>query len=469
MSSDLEDISLDIANEIDQDSETEELRIAIENQFITQTCIQAPTFNSRRTFVPSTVPQTQAMSQNLPFINIGGVNIPVAVTKKVVNDTTTAFYKKADRDLLSGDKLNDLFVKAVSTSQKKYNFIDLKIDDPELLEDTYNLEMAIDKTRSNHSRFDMHDVFIIVDPENGLKTTDLYKNHAKVTELEVAKSNEWYQTMTENPNNKWFCQNMNLTYEYFTNNVEEKLSTKVKETYLKYPPEQRGGPLFFKIMIEILQNSSGEAAQYLISTVKGINISSYNGENVENVVSLIRGATSRLENLVGIRGESLIPKDFVDDLIKIFQTTSVSEFNELFSHYSRTNTLSEFISGPTAPKPTISQILKFAEIQYRKMYRSGQWTGVTTKLTKTAFFANRNKIKCFNCGGDHHLSKCPIVKDEERIKANYKLFKQNKKKEFSSNIDKKKKKFSPPTATEKANNNCRIIDGKEYYYLWKAR
>lgn len=469
MSDESEDIASELENEPDLTSETEVPQTPVEVEPTTRIRIRTPATDSRRANFtrPSTQSTTTMSNQN--FVTIGGVQIPVAATKKVVNDTTTAFYKKADRDQLTGDKLNDLFVKAVSTNQKKYNFIDLKIDDPELLEDTYNLEMAIDKTKSNHSRFDMHDVFTIVDPDDGFKTIDLYKNHANVTELQVAKSNEWYQTMTEDPNNKWFCQNMNLTYEYFTNNVEEKLATKVKETYLKYPPEQRGGPLFFKIMIDILQNSSSEAAQYLISTVKGIHISNYSGENVEDVVSLIRGATSRLENLVDTNGESLIPKDFVDDLIKIFQTTSVTEFNDLFSHYSRANTLSEFITGPTAPKPTISQILKFAEIQYRKLYRSGQWTGVTTKLTETAFITNEKEMKCFNCGGKHHLSKCPVPKSEDRIKANYKLFKQNKKKDLSSTAKKKKGKYSPPTAEEKANNNRRVIDGKEHYYLWKAR
>jgi len=62
-------------------------------------------------------------------VKIGGVNIPIATTKRVVNETTTAFYKKADRDNLDTNKLNELFLKAVATQQKKYYFIDLKIND----------------------------------------------------------------------------------------------------------------------------------------------------------------------------------------------------------------------------------------------------------------------------------------------------------------------------------------------------
>ena len=81
---------------------------------------------------------------------------------------------------------------------------------------------------------------------------------------------------------------MNLIYEFLTNNTKEKLLTKVKEAYLKCQPDEQGRPLLLKIMIDIFQHNSEEAAKYLISTVKTINISTFNGENV----SLIRGATS---------------------------------------------------------------------------------------------------------------------------------------------------------------------------------
>ena len=204
-----------------------------------------------------------------------------------------------------------------------------------------------------------------------------------LTEAHVAASNEWYLTMTEDPNNKWFEQNMNLTYEYLINNVEDSLQSKVKEN----PVERKGGPLFFKIMINIL-------AKYLISTVKEINILNYGGENVEQVVSLIRGATSRLENLYDDKGKSSIPESFINDLIEIFQTTSVTEFNELFSHYSRSTKLTNFILGTKPQKPSISKILKFAEFQYRILYSSGKWTGVQAKLQVTAFTSSSGKTKC---------------------------------------------------------------------------
>ena len=162
------------------------------------------------------------MATPVQQVNIGGTTIPIASAKRVINETTIAFYKKTERDSLDTNKLKELLMKAVATQQKKYDFIDLKINDSDMLNDTYNLEMAIEPTRVNNSRFDMHDVFMIVEPDadpTKTKIHNLYKHHVTLTEAQVAVSNEWYLTMTENPNNKWFQQNINLTYEYLVNDL----------------------------------------------------------------------------------------------------------------------------------------------------------------------------------------------------------------------------------------------------------
>lgn len=157
--------------------------------------------NLRQTNVQTTRPQpTQRTTLAAPryqaqqAITVAGRRLVVSATKSEVTDGTTAFYKRENRDTLTEDKLNNLFVKASAQGQKKYDFINLQINDPKLLEDTYNLELAIDKTRSNHVKFDMNDVFNIINPNDGYSIIDLYKNNSTVTEQEVAASNAWYQT-----------------------------------------------------------------------------------------------------------------------------------------------------------------------------------------------------------------------------------------------------------------------------------
>ena len=62
------------------------------------------------------------------------------------------------------DKINDIFERVVSKSQNKYDLLDIKIEDPDKLKDTYNLEMSIKLTRRNRVKYDLRDVFTVVNP-----------------------------------------------------------------------------------------------------------------------------------------------------------------------------------------------------------------------------------------------------------------------------------------------------------------
>jgi hypothetical protein len=41
--------------------------------------------------------------------------------------------------------------------------------------------------------------------------------------------------------------------------------------------EERGGPLFFKLLMDLLQNNSTEAAEYLVNVVKNLKITNFDG------------------------------------------------------------------------------------------------------------------------------------------------------------------------------------------------
>ena len=60
------------------------------------------------------------------------------------------------QDDMSKDNLNDIFDRAVSKSQNKYDLLDININDTNKLKDVYNLETAIKLTFSNHLQYDLH-------------------------------------------------------------------------------------------------------------------------------------------------------------------------------------------------------------------------------------------------------------------------------------------------------------------------
>ena len=101
-------------------------------------------------------------------------------------------YKKGDRDGLSTDERQILFKSATATVHKKYDVMPLSLDDKDKLDDTYNLEVLVQRTKREHFKYDMHDVFTIVIPNaNGTvqETKDLYSDYSNITIEQVARSN----------------------------------------------------------------------------------------------------------------------------------------------------------------------------------------------------------------------------------------------------------------------------------------
>jgi hypothetical protein len=417
---------------------------------------------------------------------IAGFEFDYEPTPKTVQQVPVATYSKAARATMDFKDKTELFERAsAKKSQPKFKMMNLQIDDPDKLDDTYNLTSAIKKMKTNHIKYDLHDVFNIVfpdatDPYKVVKIVDLYTDYGSITASEVAKSNRFYATMLRDPHGS-IHENLTVTQEYLINNTDDDLVLKINETYLSYPVEERGGPLFFKLLMDLLQNNSTEAAEYLVNVVKNLKITNFDGENILKVVSLIRGAVKRLTNLKDATGQNALPKDLPNHLLDVFQTSSVDDFNSLFKHFRLQSQIATF-RQKKASTPTVDEILEFAETQYHLMKSTGKWTGVHAKANETIFLsalqaATNTGAKftiCFNCGGSHSFKQCPKPADQARIKANKKIFRDQRKAKANSPGPKTKKpagtgKFSPPTEEEKKNKNQRMIDGKLHFFHYKSK
>ena len=293
----------------------------------------------------------------------------------------------------------------------------------------------------------------------------------------------WYATMPNPARRKYFSENLKLLLDYLENNVEEELVTKCLETYSTYPTPQKGGPLFFKIMIDQLQTNSDEATQYLLGVLKNLKISTFKGEDVTVVVSLIRGAVERLSNIRNpITNTNAVPDDLVKTLLTVFQTSSVGEFNEFFRHMSISVRINQVKQGLKA-LPTISELLHAAESNYRELSVAAKWTGVSTKGGETAFVAGQQPQQqqrtppiCWNCDSSGHSSRdCTKPKDADKIAKNREAF--QKKKQARIGPDRSDGhdvtptgQFSPPNVDEQRGpggqrtSGRRTIDGIPHFY-----
>jgi hypothetical protein len=236
---------------------------------------------------------------------------------------------------------------------------------------------------------------------------------------------------------------------------------KCLEDYNEYSPEEKGGPLLFVIMMKKLQSHTDSAVQYLITSVKNLKISNFEGENVSRVVSLIRGANKRPKNV------TTLPEEFPRWVLAIFQTSSVVEFNQAFSHIQRNIEVGlPLQTGNSRPTyPPIEEILRMAERQYLNMTAANEWTGVVTNGSQSAFVTvNRpvgSKVICWNCGASDHMMKvCPKPSNLSLVENHKKEFKDAKKKKK----DKKDAKRSLLSVNGLLPPPTKIISGSSMEY-----
>ena len=391
-------------------------------------------------------------------------------------------YPKESRDKMTVDKCNDLFKEAVKLSQARYDFKSMNLTDECRLDDLYNMSIMIAKMKASHQQYNMCDMSTVVFPlSEGPRTLedkslDLYTQYDEITEEEVAASCEWYNKWTAK---EYYHDNITLTFKHLENNMTHKLFDKCFERYDTYPPIQQGGPLLFIIMMKMLVSSSEEATQHLKDMVKNLKIADFKGENVLQVVSLIRGAYKRLKWI------KLDPDRFVDQILTVLQTSSVPTFNEFFEHYSHTfSMLMDMAEMDRREKDVmdIDKLLRIAEKKYNSLVSSGKWSGSKSKGSRSMFTSQvdtsantavngTKKPVCWNCGKvGHTFYKCPKPKDDKRIESNpnqlHATANKAQSKPNSNPTSDPSFKWRPPTSSE---NNKRLIDGKHMFYLHKLK
>ena len=202
MDSDLSSNSFDILRDIDESSGSNQVESSegseaeVEEEFSTMSTPVAPT------------------------VTYGSFSIKVNPSKAIISeDGEEILYPKEDRVKLSSDKLAELFDKATRTRHKKYDFINLTLSDEDKLDDTYNLDMLVRRTKNAHVNYDMHNVFttVLIDPSDSeektiVGTKDLYTEFSEISIEEVAASNKFYNQWASEDH---YSQNLRLTYAYF--------------------------------------------------------------------------------------------------------------------------------------------------------------------------------------------------------------------------------------------------------------
>lgn len=466
-------------------------------------------------FLPEGSQGAEQTSQDRPadrptrstIVNIGGMRVPI--DEDGDHEVQVCKLSKFERARLSHKHLQSFEAEVVKKRHPKFALLSPSdLTNQAKMKESHTLFQLIRSVEENHIRFDIGDVFTIVFPLNikythALKmetdtrcqTKNLYKEYATLTQHQVSGSCYWYNVYASGEARKIFRDNNRLTYEYMIEHVSQELHEKVMETYIRYSAEYRGGPLYFKIMMDTLVTNTETLSEQIIKEIKGYKISDIPGENISTAVSHLR---SHCGNLFNIRK---LPSDIELTLLAVYQTTSVAKFNALFAGAEQNKRFK--LLDPSEQQPVqlyhlntivgdrlqeqqltlyancnkVHDIAQTAAVQMRKEWNVPSSKGATfcaevddpnpPRAITFKASALLNKC-CWNCGGEGHiLSKCPKPTNEKQIELNRKAFYDAKKKSTGqSGAPSAPQKFRPPTDSE---NNRRVIDGTPMFYQQRTK
>ena len=159
-----------------------------------------------------------------------------------------------------------------------------------------------------------------------------------------------------------------------------------------------GGPVTFMVILSNIISSSNEALKLLESKLEVLKITDFRGENVSTLTTQLTHVINRLE-------QTKVPKDLVQSLLRVFQTSSNDAFNDAFKSLSNAIRL-KMIN----PIPTWQVLFLRGKEIYTEELNSGRWNVAAEGSTESIFKAAQGKkpgLICNVCGGNHIAPNCP--------------------------------------------------------------
>jgi hypothetical protein len=317
---------------------------------------------------------------------------------------TAVVLRKEDRGKLSKDQLVKLQASTTGELSHKFEMMSGQTDDQ--LAECYNLAVRVDALAWRLKKTDTiggFDIFIKpIDVNAGIpnrmpKTLPLIDYIDDLT-LKLVRATMKFKRYY---GQEYDLQDLQWSQELLENSCDEDLRAKIIEKVHSVPDDEMGGAVFYYVMMQLIRIDTEKAVRSLLDKIGSLSIAKVPGENVCNVVSLIRGVLTRL------RAVRMVPFDFTMTVIGIMETSTVSEFTSFFTQMKHTVWM-EKMRGRAPGKKYVDKILETAETRYLEMLNSeGTWTGIGKP--KSAFIAGgTTPVTCHHCGQEGHIRpNCP--------------------------------------------------------------
>ena len=421
-------------------------------------------------------------------------------------------YKKENRPTEGSKEEKELLTDIKATTYPKYKVMNVSLKDPEKLASNLSILDNLTYSEQVMIEFNMEDPFRICFPDSDTslaslavdpKTSepifkDLFVDHRDITVEQIALSNRWYSRYaiftTGSKTDRSFAKELEWSFIHLRNHVDQDLFNVIHSEYLSFEADERGGPLFLKLLMLHLVVSNEANLEILVDTVKNYKINeNVDNEDVTKVIRLLRAVTA---TIIHLRMDKQLPEKYLEHLCTALQTTSCPEFNQEIASIEKDVTTSRRIktanssasmrrhTGAITVAATVSGLIlandmkgvdflfSMAQATYRDLTNNGVWNASMRPTPGTAppggFIAldQINGPFCWNCEStEHAFPSCPKPKNEEMISKNRTLYRQHKGQSTSESGGARENRWTKWKKPKQGESNKRIINGDPHTWV----
>ena len=241
--------------------------------------------------------------------------ITITVNPTAVPRKEGAIYTKAKRKALDESERMKLLKNVQAKQQTLFHSINVSVNDPEKMTNTYSLANLLAENKRNLAKYDLLDVYNVVETIEGTFdkksagygklridndgapiSTKLFADYLRLTPSRAAASSKWYSQFV--PIDQQFQEDLNWSLSYYEKNVKSDLYQKIYNKLLKFPPGSHGEPLFLKLLLDQVTTTSEANLKSFLYIIETYQIKvSCPGEDVEKVVSMFDAIFDNVESL----------------------------------------------------------------------------------------------------------------------------------------------------------------------------
>jgi hypothetical protein len=202
--------------------------------------------------------------------------------------------KREDREKLTADALLKLQKSSTEGMTHKFALMSHTTDDQ--LVECYNLSLRIEELKLTMKKTDTiggFDIFerVVTSPQATMPAElPLIEKIDELTETSIRASIRFKRYYGQT----FDIQDLQWSQELIENSWDEDLRIKVLERLRPIPDVEQGGPLFYYMMIQLIQTDAEQAVRTLIDKLEHLSLKTLSGENIFTACSLIRGVLACL-------------------------------------------------------------------------------------------------------------------------------------------------------------------------------